>query len=391
MMKIHRLLLVVVVVLGFALPARAQQCGDVNGSGQIDIADISYLFAHFYFNGAPWTPRMDMDDRTGVAHGDIVRIVDNLFISYPNGVYDCTPSQTYSFAPSPNDTLFIPRLTSVPNGINEVTLTIRGSLQPGASGICVFLQMLPGSSGGFQYIESGDYFQNEGFAAGNYWNLDRTKPSYGFAKYRTEDVLAGQQDLHWFKFGRVTPGSTGADLILVENQIDQYRRICVSRDGDLVVPTIVFYEHQFPPDTLKMSVSSLTFDGAAGKMARDTFDVSFTSSGTAITFDLSAADTWVKMLGLPVGTLTTPVTIQVTADGTMLPEGNYFSSIQVQNATSQLGVVMPQADLPIGFVVGPPISYPPGDVNCNGVLDLTDLSMIISYLLGYVSSLPVCY
>ncbi|MBK7142634.1 MAG: hypothetical protein IPH75_11190 [bacterium] len=390
-MYLHRVMFAALLILLFVVPVEAQECGNANGGSTIDIGDISYLLDYLYFGGAPWNWQMDMDDRAGVAHGDVVRIVENLFITYPNGVYDCSPSQTYSFAPSSDDTLFIPRLTSVPDGINSVRMAIKGNLLPGAAGYCVFLGMMPGSNGGFRYISGNFYKANQGFGVIHYWNSDRTLPNAGFAKYTENDILAGAQDLFWIEFGRVTPGSTGADLMLVENQIDEFRRICISRGGDLVVPTIVYYEYQFPPDTLEVSVTSLAFSSAAGKPSRDTLSVTFSSSGGAISFDLSAVDPWVKLLGLPTGSLTTPVTVHVTADALTLPEGIYTSAVQVQNATSMFGVITPQADIPVSFAVGPPINYPPGDVNCNGLVDLTDLSMIIAYLLGFTQSLPVCY
>jgi hypothetical protein len=381
----------VFAVLALTVPVTGQECGNVDGNSQIDVADLSYLVAYLGPGGPGPNAQMDMDDRMGIALGDVVKLTDYLFIEYPTKSFDCSPSLTYSFAPSPDDTIFVPRLLSVPDGIDLLQLPIRISLQPGAGGVMAYMRQAEGYAGGFTCEAVRRVSVPGTLAMGVFRNGDKAFPTIMVWRENLSEGLAGNHQHFTLEYGRVTSGSTGADLVIEAFSIDQYMRVCVERNGDLLTPTVVYYDFQLPPDTLKGSAASLAFTTPAGKVARDTFAVTFTSTGSQVSFDLAASQPWIQLLDLPGGSLTTPLTIRVAVDGTTLPEGNYSGSIDITNATSILGVEIPQPSIDVDVAVSPPINFPPGDLTCDGVVDISDLSLMIAYLLRTVGSLPICY
>jgi hypothetical protein len=132
----------------------------------------------------------------------------------------------------------------------------------------------------------------------------------------------------------------------------------------------------------------LSYASQAGKVAPDSFEVSFTSTSLPIDFNIVAAEPWIVLKDVPFSGFTTPASVWVKADATALPIGDYTGSIiMTPNDTSITAT--PHA-VTVTFHVTPPIVYPPGDFNCDGICDLGDLSAIISYMTGGGNILKHC-
>jgi len=97
-MKSHLFLAALVILIAFAVPANAQVCGDADGSGQIDIADMVYLFNYIISHGpAPVDPAMVNMDRCDEADMvDIAALANYLFGGGDElvceGTGNCTPT-----------------------------------------------------------------------------------------------------------------------------------------------------------------------------------------------------------------------------------------------------------------------------------------------------------
>lgn len=382
-----RLLCILLAGILLATSASGQVCGDANANGYVSIGDLSYLTAYLLGGQVASNAQMDMDDWSGVALGDAVHMISYFF--FGGYLPDCEPSHTYSFAPSPNDTVFIPRMTSVPDGIDSVKLPVRASLQPGTRGVMCFLRETGLQSG---FARTAHVVPSPNWTFGNlvYRNGDYTKPAFFVAADYYSNALAGDHELFSLVYERVAPGSTGGQIDLESYDIDALVRLSVERNGDLFVPTVVYYDYIVPPDTLAVSVSSLAFTTAAGRPSKDTMEVTFASSGGPVTFDLVPSASWISLDASTA--LTTPAVVRITANGFNLEQGDYNGEVTIANATSVAGVDTPHPTIAVSVAVSLPNTYPPGDLNCSGVVDLSDLALLITYLISAQKPILVpCY
>jgi len=95
-----------VFVLGglfLASDAKGQVCGDVDGSGVIDVTDMLMLI-NYLFGGAPGLPNMcnaDMDNNPGVDMGDLFQLIGVLYGFCP-ALYCCNNGAPMNDAPGPS-------------------------------------------------------------------------------------------------------------------------------------------------------------------------------------------------------------------------------------------------------------------------------------------------
>jgi hypothetical protein len=115
-------------------------------------------------------------------------------------------------------------------------------------------------------------------------------------------------------------------------------------------------------------------------VSKDSFLVSFGSTGIPISFNLTPSDPWIVLKDLPLTPLTTPVSIWVKANATALGIGSYNGTIEITPVKA--GTPMQASSIAVSFEVTTPILYPPGDLNCDGITDVSDLSRMVAYLSG---------
>jgi hypothetical protein len=374
----------VFVLMTFPLIAPAQICGNVNGVGIVDLADLSYIVSYLGY-GLPVPPNpalADMDGHTGITVGDAHSLTRYLFGVGP--MLNCTPWTSYSFAMSPIDTFIMPVMLAVPDGTDSVALPVITNLSPESWGIYIpFLPRGPVDNGLFHLqaitkTTSSNSVINW-FASGDTTTLialfDPSHPS-----------PVGRKVTFTLHYLRNAPGAADIAPALIARTAQWLPSF--TRNDDLLRPQTIYEPYVVPPETLKTTPGQLSFATDAGHLAADSFLVSFSSNSIPVSFNLSGSDPWIILKNLPPTPLTTPTSIWVKADATLLGAGTYNGSITMTPVKA--GVPATPASIPVTLTAALPPIYPVGDFNCDGASNLADLSTLISYLTGGGGTLIDC-
>ena len=140
-------------------------CGDLNGSGSVDIADLVLLIEYFRGTGTIVMENAEFDDRVGVTIGDFCAWSDAICEKSPEGLFDCNPTQSYSFAPAPSDTLYVPYRFGINAGATEVYLPVGGTFDLSTGGFYLPLVWnAAGANGTFEltYVHAIDDVLGQG-------------------------------------------------------------------------------------------------------------------------------------------------------------------------------------------------------------------------------------
>jgi hypothetical protein len=153
----------------------------------------------------------------------------------------------------------------------------------------------------------------------------------------------------------------------------------VEKNGDLYRPVVVQYDVQIPPDTLLVSESSLSFATVAGIPVTDTFCIEFTSSSMPIEYGLTPSDPWI-IIDVPhwPNMIETPTTVTVLVDADQMAVGEYTGTVDIILQDPSIPSTVEQID--VTLTVLDPTVYPAGDFDCNGIVDIGDLTRFIAYL-----------
>jgi hypothetical protein len=364
--------------------APAQVCGNVNGSGIVDLSDLGYLMT--YLGGMAPTPpnpsMADMDGRYGITISDAAMLMAYL-VGAPDVQFNCTPSSNYGFTLSADDTLFIPTMTGIPDGIDTVALPITVSLGPGVGGLYIPLLGVGADGNGVFHLSSvTTTFSSESWA--HDYKIEDTTVLI-VVSWPTNPAPTGRQINFTLNYTRTTAGTGNIAPMLVNRSAQWVPSF--ERGYDLFLPRVIYENYVIPPETLKVNLSQLSYTAMAGKVAADSFQLVFNSTGIPITFALTPSNPWIVLKDLPA-TLTTPATIWVKADATALPMGSYNGTIGINPVL--LGTPSATSTVGVSFTVTKPIVYPPGDFNCDGIADLADLSRFVSYLTGGGATIKDC-
>ncbi len=365
----------VLATMLLAQPTFCQVCGDANGDGNANIGDIAYILNYTALNGAPPVVPEDaeLDHRDGITFSDAATLADYMFWSLAPFPYTCGVTGTYSFAPASSDTVFLPRMLGIPDGIDSVQLPVTTSFETDLRGY--YLPLLRTGSG------SNDAFSITGIANTNEvayssigsWIAD-TLVLFGVDFNRGE--FAGKHNLYTLTYNRVNPGT--GDIVTELTDRNALWRYAIEKNGDLFRPVVVYEDIILAPETLLVSLTELSFTATAGKPSRDTFTVEFTSSSIPISFNLTLTDPWIIVEPLPPEGLVTPATVTVTADATQVGIGNYTGEISIVDLDPPAPTTTDAID--IYFTVNEPGLYPSGDFDCDGIVDISDLTILIFYL-----------
>jgi len=380
MRKLVLLLVAALALLAVPLSVQSQICGDVNNHPPVDLADVSHLVNFLAFGPSPVNPAMaDCDGRAGITISDDVALFNYMFME---GFLDCSASGVYSSNYTVGDSVYWPRMLNIPDGIDSVSLPVRVMLQPDAQGYYLpFLNQGVGANGVFRLTAITDIAEN--FVAYGARGADTSvliTASHDAGQYQ------GVNTLFTLHYVRSTPGAGNIVPQLVDRSTLWFPSF--ERNGDLFRIAVVPTEQFLPPETLHASPVTLGYASMAGKVAPDSFLVSFSSTGVPISFNIASSDPWIILLNNPPTGFTTPASIWVKADATALGIGDYTGHINMI-PTKPSTPKTPDA-VTVTFHVIPPVTYPPGDFNCDGICDLSDLSAIISYITGGGTVLKHC-
>ena len=376
-------LLMTTFILLLALPCFGQTCGDATGDGQANISDMVYIINYIsYPYGGPApidSASAEWDDHIGITISDVVAIADYFFVNWDTLI--CGATQMYSFAASPSDTIFLPAMYGIPDGLDKVQLPISFSLDTNTTAFYLPMQLGTGSSTSFEL----DSIHRHLVGGMSSWPDGDTTVLVGFEA--AGNGIVRQGDAFTLHFSRVGDGVTS-----IETELFDYtgaRKWAISNgDGDLYRPVIVTVDIPIPPDTLTASESALSFQTMAGNQSLDSFYVEFGTTGTPVQFGLEPSDSWI-LIDSPVmpEQLTTPTTTLVTVDSDQMPIGTHNGRIDIIPQDSSVVAIPDYID--VTLTVYDPNLYPNGDLDCNGIIDLGDLTLMIAYLfLGGASPQP---
>jgi len=116
----------------------------------------------------------------------------------------------------------------------------------------------------------------------------------------------------------------------------------------------------------------------AGNNPVDSFVMEITSSGNPVSFNLQTTEDWVTLGDFPVSGSVTPDNAIIKIDSDELVEGEYFGQIEVVDVDAE--VIVPISTIDVYLSVTAPIIYPGGDLNCDGLVNVIDVWILINYL-----------
>lgn len=364
------------------LPASAtpQVCGDATGNGSVSLSDVAFLLSYLMEQSPEPAPQADCDGVPGMTISDAARLVDYLFVSF--GPLDCTLAGSYSFAPSPNDTVFLPRLANVPLDINHVAMPVITKFESGVDGEYLVLLgngMFP--DGVFTLTEitySSVPIATAGFVM---WSNDTAVMVY---TPLMDPGLTGVQQTFTLQYDRQSAGpSTIAPFPI--DRTDPLR-FAIERDGDLRVPWIAYYDYQLPPDTLTVSPAVMNLTLTVGDQPLSNQLIDLDAAPRAVACSAFTDVDWITILD--PGPHTTPHTLAIEIDPDGLSAGSYTGLVTI--APIDPTVVSLNATTTVQLTLEPLILYPWGDLNCDGKANLTDLTLMVGVLFLNWDPPPPC-
>jgi hypothetical protein len=287
----------------------------------------------------------------------------------------------YSFALSEADTVFLPMMSSIPEIYTQVTLPILtsfaentdafyfpiafgaggGSGQFSTTSVDILPEAPPAMGGGILLPDSivcfGTSFESGGFSGRNeFINVLCIRQTAGPASITSE---AYERSSLW--------------------------KIAVVKDGDLYTPVIVYREIPVPPPSVAVDPTSIGFTAMAGNFDPTTHDITIEGDG-GVSFELETSDDWIVIQDFQPGGYTTPATITVQGDGTYLGIGDHYGTISIINpypAETEFNTTV----IDVSFHSTDPFALPVGDLNCDGVLSISDIAKMIDHL--FINPAPI--
>lgn len=387
----------VISISTFVAPtASAQVCGDIDNDGLVNIRDLILVWEHIgRGNATPIdTALAEFDNRRGITVGDGVAITKFIFAGSDSLL--CGAAGIYTFPLSMSDTLFMPVMVSIPDAVTEVSLPISIALDSATSAI--YLPILPDQISNMDHfdVRSGGIAQHISLPSSI---IEVIMSDSGQSKNHLADTVTIQlYDINgvssftsvdtvvMINYTRTEPGLAIVSPIATDRS--NVLRVAIERNGELFSPVIVTRLFQPPPDSLLLSTDSLTFRFTAGKTVSDTFLVDITSNFGSLQFSVTTSDPWIVLPNLPVIEPETPFSLAVTVDSSLVPIGVNSGFIDITPLDPT--VIAPQTRIAIKAIANTPALFQTGDVDCNGIVDIADLTMIISHLFINFDPLPIC-
>jgi len=349
-----------------------QTCGDVNDDETTNILDLVRIMDYIAFEEAqpPFIEEnADCDGIAGITISDVVRHANYLF---HGGMLDCEDTGTYTFHISTDDTVFFPSMLFIPDGINSVSLPVITSFQEDVEGVYFpYHYYMLDTDTLFEY--SSTTFYESTLLAERTLEAD-TGLLYGAHLYA--EFPSGQLEFAYLNYTRTGPGEGMIAPELVDR--NSLWRVCIERNNELYIPVIKYYSVPLPPDTLYIADTSLSFSIMAGNNPIDSFVMEITSSGNPVSFNLQTTEDWITLGDFPVSGSVTPDNAIIKIDSDELVEGEYFGQIEVVDVDAE--VIVPISTIDVYLSVTAPIIYPGGDLNCDGLVNVIDVWILINYL-----------
>lgn len=367
------------LVLAVTPALQGQVCGDANESGTLSLADPTRIIDHIAISGVPVDASVaDCDGRAGITVSDVQALFRYLF--YMENVLDCSASETYSFSPAPNDTIFLPYMTGIDPSIDSVAIPIKVYWEVNTNSL-----YLPLSG---EEADWGGYFYPTAVVLPTIMSMARNIDGAWVVlvnEYSPYEPIEGYNTSVTLIMRRINPGEATIQCETIA--LDDLRRPCVGKiDGDLHVPVITTSEVPAPSAHVSVDPASASFVAMAGSWSPTVEEISFESDQGAVSFQLETSDDWLVIEDFQAGGYATPCTVTIRADATMTPIGSYSGSLLITNpdpAEAEFNITTVEVSL----TVTDPFAFLWGDVNCDGVISLGDVSRLIDFL--FLSETPI--
>jgi hypothetical protein len=358
--------------------ASGQVCGNVNGDpgGSVDISDMVYLLNWLYDGPAPPNPSMaDMDGRSGLTIADVTYFQQYLFGNPSGPAPDCSGGGTYSYAVAESDSIFLPRLLGIPESIESLVIPIVTVLQANTVGYYIPAIKAAESNGIFRFdsvsTQSGGS-ATEIYMGRKIWGDTLILVASGTY---SSDVISGVRSYYGAHFTRVAPGLGDISFEATDRGDGDSRRFAVVKDdGDLYIPVVSHLDDA--PEFLQAPTEELAFSAVRLFPSNDSYDLDITATMGTIDWEAETDADW---LTLSSWTGTTPATLTVSVGEIDLPAGNYVGTINLHNVSG--GYEYDQGiEIPVRLSLISP--HPSMDANCDGLLNISDLTYLVNYLYG---------
>jgi hypothetical protein len=363
----------------------AQVCGDADGDGGKDLTDVVQII--YYLSGMGPVNRpanADMDGRAGITIADDQMLVNWIFVG-EYVTFNCAPTLSYSMTPSSADTVFFPLFANIPDGIDSVDLPVITKFASNTGSF--YLPFLKAGSGNSKFaLKRIVRLEDDGVVFPGSGSVSTFNDTVTLLGCDFDGSFQGRDTMFVLRYGRTEAGAGTAAPQLVDRS--SLLRPSVEKNYDLFLPVINYYTLEFPPETLKVAPTSLDFTAAAGFAADNSAVLHFTSSGVPITFQLTATEPWITFVDTGAVGFRTPADVVVNASAAAVGMGNYGAKIQMVNLSPSAPTEV--ADIDVGFVVRAPLAYPTGDLDCDGICDIADLTLLIDHLYLSLVPLPIC-
>ncbi len=350
----------------------AQECGDADGDGSLNIMDVITMMCSIQAVPGSCYPIFsdvaDVDGRNGLTVSDVAYHWDFRFNGGPP--LDCSEADTYSFTISTEDTVFLPEIGPIPEEINTLILPINVSFTENVHAF--YLPMLPNPGPNWQLTEVVSVL-GESQPGGNIVHLLDTTVLSGVELFSI--VHSGTS--FTLKYTRIGSGPSAITPSLVDR--GGVLKYGVAKDGDMFRPTVVYSTVLIPVDTILVSESNLHFDAISGSPSQDSMMIHFTSNfNNNLQFSLASSEPWIRIKLFTVGELSTPDSAEISINSSLAPIGTNFGVITVVPGDESVFTSVEQIE--ITSEISPPLLYPIGDFTCDGVVDIADLTYFILYL-----------
>ena len=359
-------------------------CGDADQDGTVDFGDFATI-VNYLSEGGPYPSASgDCDNRSGITISDAQTVIRYIFCG--ESPFDCVIQSSYGFSPSLADTVFLPFMAAIPDGLDTVRLPVVTSLAVDTRAFYIPCEVSETNGPGRFQLNRVDEVNDWGLGHGSEPSPN-TAALVGFETCEHPDSIAGRHTFFNMVFTRSQPGL--ADIICVAVIRTPTLRIAVERGGDLYTPVVMYYEVPVPHPTVTASPSSLNMIAEAGYWTKTSYDVTFTSDGAQVSFDLGVSDDWIVIENPSPTGYTTPATITVKANASALILGDYQGQITVSNANPDDAEFVPSA-IDVALSTTEPLIIPPGDLNCDGAVTLGDIMLLVDCLFISVHPVPAC-
>jgi hypothetical protein len=387
-------------------PAFGQLCGDVNNDNRVSVADVyeivGYLnWGEFELETGTGTfdwENADCDGKAGITVGDQIALCQYLWVSLETPLY-CPSIGDYEvpFPDVSTDTVFIPELFDIPDGIDRIVLAIDvspegGGVDPtGLNTTGYYVPLLMDDEALVNFEFAGATWSQNYFV---FSNVGRVGESDTVVFSAAPPHWAGwlpRMSLAWLTFERTAPG-TGQIAPKAVSRSQLMAPSVAKPNRNLYQPAISYYAATMPePTGVLLSADQATFFCEPGGPAPAPQSITVSGESQEYEFEIDISDIWIQVTPPPPVILSTPVSLDIGVNPESLSPGVYVGYVDLSNINpAQTGFTSERVLVGLVVIESPASAYPLGDLNCSGTVSISDIGLLIDHLFISQEPIPPC-